>query len=217
MLTQEGWRFPELTFTRRVETQQVRLGTSRRTNEVDCGERDARVFAALEAGRNVADIVIAERVAAEAVLKLRRTWLAAHQADREGLDFTCACGVPSDPKTARCASCFSRSRILSNAQRAVLEGTDLPPPSTCRCSGCSTQVSNDAAEHICQRCTPRLSIQILGGVPAVTLGGRALRSLTAAETRSLVTGLAHLPPHVATPPQTIQGEVAELLHELGGA
>jgi hypothetical protein len=155
------------------------------------GERDARVFAALEAGRTVAEIIVAERIPARVVLALRQSWLDAHRADREGVAYACGCGAPSDPSTARCIRCFERMRVLTGAQAALLAGAELPPPGTCTCRGCGTRARIEDVDALCVRCAEKLTIAERGGVLVVVLAGTVVRELSIAETRAVVGQLAH--------------------------
>src|SRR5271157_2236721 len=158
------------------------------------GNRDSRVFAALEGGASVASIVIAEKVAAQTVLTLRERWIAAHEADRKGLAFACGCGLPSNPSTARCDRCAARARVLSDSELAVLSGAQSHERDTCSCSGCGAAVDTAAADHICRKCVAALTVVARGDKGFIVLGGRVLRELSAIEIQTLRLAL-HAQPH----------------------
>jgi hypothetical protein len=159
------------------------------------GERDARVFAALETGRTITEVIVSERIPARVAISLRQTWLLARQTDRQGIEFACSCGAASDPRTARCARCFERTRVLTDAQQATLAGTELPPPGACTCRGCGSHARVEDVDALCATCAPKLTVVERGGVLAVVLAGKTVRELSVAETRDVVRHLGHhLPP-----------------------
>jgi hypothetical protein len=180
--------------TRHLAPRQLAVGPGRRESEGYEGERDARVVGAFEAGKSIAAIVVAEKIPLTIVIGLREKWLAAHEADRQGLKFTCGCGSPSNPNTAKCEKCAERSRALTDAQLASLTGGPAPEPETCVCSGCGDRASTLAADHICGKCGPRLTVAVRDGRLHAVLNGKSLRELTADETKTIAGMLAPPPP-----------------------
>ncbi len=160
-------------------------------HENDEGARDARVIHALEEGRTVAAIVIAEKIPLRIVLALRETWLIGHAADLKGVNFKCVeCGSPSNPSYARCDRCAPYTKTLTEAQRAILAGTPLPEPNACKCSGCSNVIDTNAADHVCVRCLQRVGVVVRDGLAHVVVSGVVLHSLSKEETRVLTSQLA---------------------------
>lgn len=187
------WQFSPVTVERRVttQTQRVTIGRSREVVEPDVGRRTAAVVRMLESGSTCSAIVVALEEPYDFVARVRAQWISGYEADCEGLAFTCGCGSPSHSSTARCLRCHARSRVLSDAQQAVLAGADLPEPRTCSCLGCGVVVRVEDADSLCTACAPKLVITERGGVLVVMLAGRVVRELSVAETRALVPHLAH--------------------------
>ena len=199
-----AYQFPTVAIERRrTTTERITLGggPSQLGREQVEGERDARVVAALENGRTVAQIVVAERVPIETVLRLRTTWLQGHAADRQGVSHPCgACGAPSsDPHFARCDRCVAKTRTLSEDQLAALAGRPSPAPETCPCTGCGRPYSSEHLDHVCLGCRDRIAVVVDGARVHVVLRATTgpvivLRTLSVEESQRLSAAL--------TPPVT---------------
>jgi hypothetical protein len=195
-----AYRFPSIAVERRrTTTEKITLAGAPRASEPEVGRRSAAVLARLEAGERVVDIAVALEEPADFVLKVRESWLRAHHADGEGLVIRCGCGATTDPRTARCARCFARSRVLSNEQAAVLDGREPPEPGTCTCCGCGEDVGVHHADHVCSACSPRIAVALVGGRVVVSLGATVLRELTDVETRQLLARAVQATPATAAP------------------
>jgi hypothetical protein len=193
------FRFPAIEVERRRTTvERITVGGHTRGEE-NVGPRAASIFARLEAGESTSQIVRELEEPPEFVARMREAWLRGYEDDRRGLSFVCSCGAASDPATARCARCHTRTRTLTDDQMALLAGADLPPPGTCVCRGCHARVRVEDADSLCTTCMPKLSITERGGVLAAMLAGRVVRELSVVETRAVVGRLAHhLPPKEAS-------------------
>ncbi|MFI5245998.1 MAG: hypothetical protein ACHQQR_12275 [Gemmatimonadales bacterium] len=198
--TREGWRFPLLKLQRVTESISIGGERERSSSKVDTGDRDARVVAALEQGKTIADIVIAERVPVEQVIRLRGLWRQGHALDQEGVKCR-ACGGAPDPRFAVCSTCAPRARVLSDEQAAVLHGAKIEP-GTCGCFGCGSRVPTMNAAHVCNACVPLVGVVVDGARLHVVVGGTVLRTLTADEVRGLVGQLGQLAPMAAVPGAT---------------
>lgn len=195
--------FPSVEIERRrtvTTSERFTLGGQRAPEPPDLGRRAAAVLERLETGAQAVRIAIELQEPPDFVLRVREQWLRAHAADREGLAFPCSCGSPSDPHTAKCVRCFSRTRTLTDAEALLLAGTELPEPNTIACNGCATIVRNEAVDALCGQCRSRLTIDVRGGVLVVVLAGTVVRELTIAETRDLMPPLAH---HLPPPPAAV--------------
>jgi hypothetical protein len=144
------------------------------------GERDSRVVARFQRGVSVADIVEQERIPIATVLELRRLWIEGRRADTQDIDFRCGCGAPADLHTARCAACAAQTRVLSDEQRMILAGQTVPV--ACRCTGCGTV----SGEGLCGGCVSLVDVVADGGGLVISVGGKAVRRMSAAEVRALV-------------------------------
>jgi hypothetical protein len=183
-----GWGFRRTEIVEMGEIrQQIPVGG---VNQVE-GDRDARVVAAFENGRSIVEVVMAEKIPIHVVMSLRASWLKARETERVGIRYNCGCGAPADPRAARCLRCHEKSRVLSDAERAVLAGGDIPPPGTCACQSCGHTVRVEDADSLCLPCKKRMSVGVVGGVLVVAIAGKVWRSLSVAETRGIALAIAH--------------------------
>lgn len=193
-----GWAFRRTEVIEMGEVRQ-RVPASAADRERQAGERDAAVVAMLEENATVPEIVVATKTPLDVVVRLRAGWIAARQADAQQAVHTCGCGALPDPRTARCTRCHARSRVLSDADAALLAGREPPPPNTCTCKGCSAVVPIERAEHLCASCASKLTVGVRGGVLVVLLAGAPVRTISVQETRGIVGQLDHLVQRPAAP------------------
>jgi hypothetical protein len=189
-----AYLFPQATIERRVSTvEKITLGgrPGRRPAdwEPNVGQRAAAIYERLEQSQSVSQIVRELSEPPEFVAKMRAQWLAGYEMDRQGLRFTCGCGAPSNPHTARCDRCASKTMVVTEAQRALLDGQPLPPPETCACSGCGNRKMVSSTDHLCAACRDRIEVVAEGGCLKVILrstsGPLVLRALSVKESRAL--------------------------------
>jgi hypothetical protein len=221
-----AYQFPSVEIERRrtvTTSEKFTLGGQRAAEPPDLGRRAAAVLERLETGAQAVRIAIELQEPPDFVLRVREQWLRAHAADREGLAFTCECGAPSHPASARCMRCHARSRVLSEADAALLAGRPAPEPNTCQCRGCGARVPTANATAICGTCEPTMSVRVEAGAVAIVVAGNVLRTLTSAEVKALATALTpaarvvvpmptELPPleRPPPPPPAVEDPVAQL-------
>jgi len=188
-------------------------GTARRSQRDDReGARAAAIFMKLGEGAQLHDIVMTLGETPEFVKKMRLEWLECQRLDREGVTFTCGCGAPSNPNNARCDRCASRMQPLTDAQRALLAGQEIPEGSVL-CSGCGQTHPVDVLDRICPSCRQgRISIVAESGRLRVVLrtghGPVTLHTATPEESQALAQVLAPprstmLTPAAAPPPAVL--------------
>ena len=170
------------------------------------GQRASAIFKRLEAGQSLSQIIQELEEPPDFVTKTRNQWRACYEVDRQGLDFRCECGAPSNLKTAHCDRCAPRTRTLTPAQIALLAGEELPPPGSCACSGCGTQHLTENVERLCSECQKNaVGIVVANGRAEIALrlsSGKllSLRPLSAEEVAAVARLAAPQAPAVVSPP-----------------
>jgi hypothetical protein len=172
------WRFPpdviaQVAIERETSTirQKITFAAGPGGRDFNVGPRSAAVLERLERGEQTVRIAIELQEAPDFVLKVREQWVRAHVADRERVILTCrACSRPSDPQCGYCLDCAPHMARLSEEQRRVLAGQEVPTAIRCSCG-------RVVDEGVCTTCVEGITAAVEGGAVVVRAGTRVLKTL----------------------------------------